>query len=645
MHPAENTPIRPNWRRRAVTLLLAAAVLVQTIVLLRSAGLELQRSLSDLPQNAAWRGAKISSGRRFAQYLKFLNAHIPADARVLLPPAEVGPRALTYTPMMQFFLAPRPVFNCAGQVCSGALPGDVYIVTVGDFPGAQAPAGATQLRYDEEWGLLVPAGSRESAGPGWPGFSSLVAVGLAALAPLAWLALLALAGMGVVRLLLPERGNAGLALGYGLGLAGLTILLAAASLAGLRLTTGLTWAISALLAAGGLAALLRSGRTAAALPHRWRPDPWGISFWLLSGLAALVGVSRAYAVTDELVLWGIKGYGMAADGELANVTGWGTNTVAYPLHIPLLITAFRLLGGEALPAAKLAFAGYYLALLFVLQRFFLSRGLAPRLAGLAALLVGTAPLVFRHATLAYANLPLAFYLLSGALLLSRAFDPAGEVGLKGRLLLSGLLLAAAAWTRPEGLALGGLVLALAALALLRWRPFRLRQLGWALLPLLGYLLLWAGVQAAAYDQPLRRAGLLENAAGRILAGSLHMNEALYVLRSALGSSFDLPTWGALGLAVILALLATLLTGVWGARRTPWPRAMILLAGSGLLICAAITGMYYLASYDANHDISWWISTGLERMLLPGVLILWAAGAALLQFQDHRQDHSAALDPE
>jgi hypothetical protein len=37
------------------------------------------------------------------------------------------------------------------------------------------------------------------------------------------------------------------------------------------------------------------------------------------------------------------------------------------------------------------------------------------------------------------------------------------------------------------------------------------------------------------------------------------------------------------------------------------------------------GVYYLTSYDTAHDISWWVDTGLDRMMLPGLLLLWIGG--------------------
>jgi hypothetical protein len=45
---------------------------------------------------------------------------------------------------------------------------------------------------------------------------------------------------------------------------------------------------------------------------------------------------------------------------------------------------------------------------------------------------------------------------------------------------------------------------------------------------------------------------------------------------------------------------------------------------------AILGFYFLASFDTVHDISWWVNTGLMRMLLPAFILLWLGGIGLLR---------------
>ena len=65
----------------------------------------------------------------------------------------------------------------------------------------------------------------------------------------------------------------------------------------------------------------------------------------------------------------MKGYGIAAARSLDTVAKWGTNTLPYPLHVPVLIASFRMLFGEVLPAAKMLFSAYYLALVVLIYAY------------------------------------------------------------------------------------------------------------------------------------------------------------------------------------------------------------------------------------------------------------------------------------
>ncbi len=203
------------------------------------------------------------------------------------------------------------------------------------------------------------------------------------------------------------------------------------------------------------------------------------------------------------------------------------------------------------------------------------------------------------------------------------------------------MFAFAAWTRPEGLPFAWLMVAALLLAA-RW--LRLgwlgrRQLALLTVPLLGYSLFWLWLKSAAYAQPVGRAGLAEAAAGGILSGNLHLSALLYSAGSLLGGLFDVETWGSFGLLLLAALFALLLLSLLQAgagKGKPVPpgvaedgRAAALLLLCGGVYLLAVLAMYYLTSYDPSHDISWWVSTGLDRMVLPGLLLVWVGGIARL----------------
>ena len=274
----------------------------------------------------------------------------------------------------------------------------------------------------------------------------------------------------------------------------------------------------------------------------------------------------------------------------------------------------------------MAFSAYYLVLVVLVYAYLRDYvRLRRSIASLATLLVATAPLVFRHGTIAYANLILSFYLLAAVLLLSGWFESGRTRSLNGWLLASGLAFASAAWTRPEGLVLAwsGMLLVV-CIGYIKCKPRATwRNLAWLFSPLLLYTVFWYVLQASIYARLVSKSALAGVAFQQILSGNLHFSQALYVIQSILGALFDLRIWGFLGIGLVLVMIACAVPGAWRV-------ASICLVGCGLLYLAATVAIYYLASYDSVHDIRWWVNTGLDRMLMPALLLLWVGGFSRLK---------------
>ncbi len=623
---------------RITLALLTGAVLIQGVLLLRQAGPDLLAIRGAMGQHGLWRSANFFQNQRFADYVNFLNEFIAEDARVVLPPLDSGPRILGVTPYMQFFLAPREVINCPDQEClDNLLMTNTYVVFTESEVAERLADNPEQVwMFDGSWGVLAPAGvTRQVLAPA-PGFASLGEILLAALWPILGLLLVSLAGALVVARLVPPRWHVSvkLALGYGLALGLISLAAAAASLLGLPLGRGTLLWVSLVFIVVALAFYFidrRYGRSeieaeADSTPHKLRLDFWGMSFLVLGGLATLISAGKGYHSTDAIVLWGAKGYGIAATGTIKEVTAWGTNTVPYPLNIPILIAGLKILFSDILPASKLVFSGYYLALLFTLYHGLLWLGLRRAMAGLATLLVGTAPLVFRHGTIGYANLAMSFYLVGALFLAGQALDSPAARRSSRLALLGGVFFASAAWTRPEGLALSVLVLVLLfGVTYIRRRAiFPTRQLVYAALPLLVYGLFWWLVNVWVYPSGVAKTGLGGTALREMLSGDLNFYEAFYIFRTFVVHLFRLYTWGLFGVGLVVVLLLSVVV-IWRRRVSTG-----IALWSGILIVLAILGIYYLASYDRVHDISWWVNTGLDRMLLPGLMLLWIGGISMVK---------------
>jgi len=626
----------------AITILVAAVV-YQGVKLLRNFQQEAGRVIGDIGQPALWRGANFSQGRRFADFVSFLNEHIPEDGRVVLPPPTVKPKELGNTQTMQMYLLPRQVINCDSPQCAADLSREnTTILVVGEYPG-QELAGE-RLMFDDEWGILLPPEPAQAGGELLHGFQSYEEILLAALWPFLWLCLLTAAGYFAVGWLAPGWSVVfKLAAGYGLGLSALTALLAVIGLAGARLEAALVAGVSGLLFLAALGLRLWGRRSRRSQPPEAYIEAWGFDLWqalflALAALSLVLAVGQGYHATDEVMLWGPKGYGIAASGSVGAVVTWGTNTVAYPLHVPILIAGFHLLFGEILPASKIAFSGYYLALLLIVYHFLLHMKTRRLVAGLATTLIATAPFIFRHSTLAYANLPVTYYLVSGVFILTLSLKVSDEA--EPLSFLSGLFFAAAAWTRPEALTISWLYLGLMlALALWqRWPSFTLRRAALLVAPLAAYSLLWLWLKVTAYAQPVAKTGLAGTAAEEVLQGKLHLGDVGYVLQAMVSSLFTPGSWGVMG----VALLALLVIAVIPLRHLG-ETAPLFWAGS--LLLALTLAMYYLTSYDNVHDISWWINTGLDRMLMPCIVLWLAWGVIRLELLDDGKNRAVAADLE
>jgi hypothetical protein len=110
--------------------------------------------------SAVIKSAAFSWNQDFADYSLFLREIIPEDARVILPPHNVGVPT-DHVGYMQYILFPREIHNCgANEVVAcvqRAQGGNTYILAVPGFPPKE-PIGIQKefLVFESEWGVYVP---------------------------------------------------------------------------------------------------------------------------------------------------------------------------------------------------------------------------------------------------------------------------------------------------------------------------------------------------------------------------------------------------------------------------------------------------------------------------------------------------------
>src|SRR4030042_1120591 len=189
-------------KQRYITLLLLAVLVCQALAWLQENAGAVKRVYQTLGQTALWRSANFSQSQKFADYIVFLDENISTDLRVILPPGDAGPKILSTTPMMQFYLLPRQVINCETTECVLKLNlRKSAVLLVGDFPGEQIESlYANKLMFNERWGVLIPDSSWVSTpAERTPHLTSLL---WAMLLPMAWIGMLSLTGWGWVRVVL-----------------------------------------------------------------------------------------------------------------------------------------------------------------------------------------------------------------------------------------------------------------------------------------------------------------------------------------------------------------------------------------------------------------------------------------------------------
>ena len=143
-HKLQHHPIKllnfPTMNIKHIRLiilgLLVISVFAQTGLMFVSFYKDFSHIYPVSTKHALWRSANFSQGRKFAQFVEFLNLHIPEETRVVLPPRDLTRQALGNTPLMQFFLTPREVINCVDTGCLESISlENTYLIIVKGFPG------------------------------------------------------------------------------------------------------------------------------------------------------------------------------------------------------------------------------------------------------------------------------------------------------------------------------------------------------------------------------------------------------------------------------------------------------------------------------------------------------------------------------
>lgn len=414
---------------------------------------------------------------------------------------------------------------------------------------------------------------------------------------------LALAGLGE-----PRNSIERLGLSFGVGAGFLTFALFTTRLPGISfsiLSVGVAYVILM-----GLALLFtrRSDRTSLSMPRIAPIRLLDLVVLILIGLAFIVVFAIAAYwqpyFSDELRIWVFKGKLLAAGDSLDLAAH-----PSYPLNLPFQIASLELLGSDFVHGLLVV---YYVSLVLV---FFshLREWTDRRVALFCAFFLSTTPIFLWQSTLAYANIPFAFYYVASTLSLYRYLKQRDE----RTLLLAGILIGLAGWTRPEGL----LYFAINLFVLLLFSPRNRAALKYVLAYGAIFVALWT--PWTVYAQWMGYGGLLASAAGgarEIVSGNIDVARIADIASYAISRATSIGDWGVVWLTFPLALAMA-----WRRLRED----AALLALIGLNVVGIIFTYYAVGSDLQGNTLAWWLYTGFDRMALHWApLVLFYFGLAL-----------------
>jgi hypothetical protein len=348
--------------------------------------------------------------------------------------------------------------------------------------------------------------------------------------------------------------------------------------------------------------------------------------WIITGLLILavvyLAVGLSYFGWDDISNWAVKGYGIALQGTIFAGKDWGMVGLSYPMNLPLLIALFRIIDGDALPGSKLLFPLFYAGLLIGCYRFWILNGLKQWSAALGTLLLASTPILFTHAYMGYANLPFTFYLIMGILW---CVDGLKEGGSR-KILLGGILLAFALWTRPEGIAMvAGIVAALWFARILT--STNKRGLLILIIPLILVGIPWLiflKTHPTASGQGYDLAGL---AIKGILAGQFHWSAFYTIFRYIAGQMLRFLDWGILPMLVGLMFILK-----FRPRRIQKDVVRMALLSTAMVLGVILIGLHYMAAFQPGDPgfLYEWLSLDFTRVAMPVGLCLTILGFLILE---------------
>lgn len=637
-----NTRKAPLWPL-ALLLVLAAASAANAYFSLADYGIVQAKRAFRTAGLSSWdRSALSLLGNRGWEYLRFLRAVVPSTSPIVLP---TGAEWFSQQNILQFFLMPRGIPSCSGEDPSASgsatafsdciLKPAHFVPAIGSFPSIAAISDAKKLvpfPGEASWyhGVYTPQVFTPPPNP-LPAPTDLAPARFAVSGSLGIGILLGLLVLGVLlaRAFLGPRFDLNVVtLAFPLGVGVVTWWTFMVSLARRGRIDLLSYAIAFLLicATAFLTSAVLRGPLPKTVPRPSEPHiglerpVLALSLLgvvVLFGLSLIISVGRAYSSYDEIANWALKGYAIADFNTIYAGSDWGGHGLAYPQNLAILISLFRLADGDLLALSKAAYPMFIFSLCAGSAAFLVRRGLPPAIIAVSTLALLATPILFAHSTLAFANLPFATYTVLGTLYFIEGIPPNSI----RQLTLGSLLLGFAAWTRPEGIGFGAIViLVLIAIALISRKVTRVILL--STVPFFVVSLPWLAF-GYRYIRSDEVGQTLDGMFSSLASGSINAASPSLLLRYSAAHFADPHTWG----LTIAAAFIVIFFALPGIRRSMSFEVVAACLSAFLLIVLPLL-MFYAASYT-KPDLVGFLDVSFDRALFPGITLLLLASLALL----------------
>jgi hypothetical protein len=350
-------------------------------------------------------------------------------------------------------------------------------------------------------------------------------------------------------------------------------------------------------------------------------DFWGWMLFVIFAICtSVISFAISYGGWDSITIWSIKGYGIAHEGSIFATREYGDLGSYYPMNIQIGIALFSIVGGDAFPLSKFIFSLFFISLLLVIRAYFYRSRMPSLLAWGMIFLIATVPYLLEYALRGYANVPFAFYIVAGILWVAAGL--ASEQPRK--IALGGALLAFSAWTRVEGIQFW-LIIFFVFILFGGHTARRLRSILRFVIPIFLVYLPWY-IFSKLHPNPTIVSNLVGVALQQVLAG--HINWLAfyqipkYILWRMVKSE---QVWGLfIPAGSVYAAIAYVVKKDF--RRNVLIRFPFMSAIGYVL---GVIAMYYITSYDESNSLDFWLGTGADRMLIPGIVLFGVSSALIL----------------